>query len=133
MKLRFMPLLLITGGLFCIATMNSCDKNVIEAALKNDTIPHFEMEHHKGEDRDGRIQGQIYPENAKAIVTATMGTDSVSVNASGDGKFKIKDLAAGTYSLLVTPSSNNYKPKTVKNIIVRQGEDTDAGIIVLSK
>ena len=83
--------------------------------------------------KSGRIEGKIFPEEAKAIVMATNGTDTtMAIPDDDDGEFKIVGLHEGVYSVIVH-GQNGYNDATVDNVRVANGEDTHIPAITLHK
>ena len=63
-----------------------------------------------------------------ASVTATGSSGSFSTNAAADGSFMIQSLAAGSYSLTLTPTFP-LQPVTLTNVTVGSGSTTNVGLI----
>lgn len=78
----------------------------------------------------GAITGKILPIGTMATVTVTSNGVAYSSPVNSLGNFVIKGLAAGTYSVTVTPASP-LNPVTVNNINVAIGISTDIGTIQL--
>jgi hypothetical protein len=78
----------------------------------------------------GAITGKILPIGTMATVTVTSNGVTYSSPVNSLGNFVIKGLAAGTYSVTVTPASP-LNPVTVNNINVAIGISTDMGTIQL--
>ncbi len=49
-----------------------------------------------------------------------------------DGRFKVRGLDSGTYSVYVN-AGNGYKDTTINNVSVTVGKETDLGTITLHK
>jgi len=79
---------------------------------------------------NGSVKGEILPKGTLASVTATANGVSYSSVVNSEGKFIIKGLAAGTYSVTVDPASP-LVPVTVNNVIVTIGASTDIGVVQL--
>lgn len=78
----------------------------------------------------GTIRGRVLDPNGAAVPGATVvakneatGVSSPSFTTSGEGLFVISNLIPGTYSVTVTGAG--FKTKTVSNIGVRLGLETD--------
>ena len=84
-------------------------------------------------DNAGGIEGRVLPADAKAVVMATNGTDTLSAKPEAEGEFKFVGLKAGTYSLLVHATANNYLDTVINNIQVTEKEDTNIGTVTLHK
>ncbi len=78
----------------------------------------------------GSVKGSIKPIGTLASATATINGVSYSSPVNSDGNFIIKGLAAGTYSVTITPASP-ITPVTVNNIVVTVGVATNIGIVQL--
>lgn len=76
----------------------------------------------------GSIKGHISPANTHVVVTVIGNGNTFSTNATDDGYFRIRGLAQGTYTVVVTPSLP-LAPITVTNIAVTAGETNDIGIV----
>jgi hypothetical protein len=81
----------------------------------------------------GEIEGEIKPKDAlPATVTAIAGTDTLIAIPDKDGDFKIRGIKTSTATLIIKPS-NGYKDSVINNILIRRGDDTDLGKIVLHR
>jgi Domain of unknown function (DUF4382) len=80
----------------------------------------------------GAIEGIVLPTDAKPVITAHSSSDTASAIPWMDGKFKIKGLQEGTYSLDVS-STNGYADTTIDNINVSVGKSVNVGTIKLHK
>jgi hypothetical protein len=81
----------------------------------------------------GEVGGTILPLAAKPVVRITNGAgfDGAAL-PNRDGKFKIRGLDAGTYTVTVqglTP----YAPKVISNVVVTKGKETELGVITLTQ
>lgn len=81
-----------------------------------------------GDHTRGSIKGEISPRRTIAIVTAEGNGNFFSSGEAEDGHFKIRGLAAGTYTVVVTPAPP-LSPKTISNVTVSADETTDLGTI----
>lgn len=79
--------------------------------------------------RAGAIEGKILPVAAKAVVYAINGTDTTSALPGREGEFKIMGLKAGSYQLLVKPTTGGYSDKIISPVVVSTGEDAHVGTI----
>jgi hypothetical protein len=85
-------------------------------------------------EKAGSIEGRVVPAEANAIVYAMMGADTVaSAKPEREGEFKIVGLKAGSYTLLIDATANNYTDKTITGISVQAKEDAQVGTITLNK
>lgn len=80
----------------------------------------------------GTVEGVVMPLDAKATVKLFNATDTATAIPGREGKYKIRGLAEGTYSVLVT-SANGYKDATLSNISVVKGRETKIPLITLTK
>jgi hypothetical protein len=79
----------------------------------------------------GRIEGTVLPLSADPIIKAYIGTDTATaIPDDHDGEYKIVGLRAGTYNVLID-GQNGFRDTTITNVIVRNGEDTHIGQIIL--
>lgn len=83
--------------------------------------------------KSGRIEGKVTPSEAGAIVMAINGTDTATAKPEREGEFKIVGLKAGTYTVYIDATTNNYRDTTINNVVVVHNEDTKLGTIVLRK
>jgi hypothetical protein len=89
-------------------------------------VGHF-SDHHSGE-----IEAKIRPSAAfPVIVSAISGTDTlVAIPDNDDGEFKIRGIRSSTVKIIISPS-NGYRDSVINNVIIRRGDDTDLGTIIL--
>lgn len=81
----------------------------------------------------GEIEGEIKPSAAlPATVTVIAGTDTLTAIPDHEGEFKIRGIKTTTATIIIKPS-NGYKDSVINNIIIRRGDDTDLGKIVLHR
>ena len=69
---------------------------------------------------------------AGAIVRVYNATDTASAFPEKDGKYKVRGLKEGTYSITFL-ASNGYKDSTISNISVSKGKDTKVATVTLKK
>ena len=79
----------------------------------------------------GRIEGQVLPNEAQAVVFAINGSDTISARPGNNGDFRFVGVSAGTYRLLIDATANGYRDTLLNNIRVIGGEDAKLGTIVL--
>jgi len=81
----------------------------------------------------GEVEGKVLPLDAKAVVRIkdAAGFNAVALPFRG-GEFKIRGLKAGTYTVTVEALAP-YKPQIINNVVVKKGEDTELGTIILVK
>lgn len=80
----------------------------------------------------GAVKGIIKPVDAKPIISILSGTDTAYAFPWKDGRFKVRGLESGTYSVYVN-AGNGYKDTTISNVSVTVGKETDLGTITLHK
>jgi hypothetical protein len=80
----------------------------------------------------GSIKGVIKPADAKPIISILSGADTAYAFPWVDGRFKVRGLDAGTYSVYVN-AGNGYQDTTISNVSVALGKETDLGAITLHK
>jgi hypothetical protein len=80
----------------------------------------------------GTLSGTVSPVDARALVTAVVGTDTVSTAAdTANGAFKLMALPAGTYTVQIAPSTAAYQDTTLAGVVVVVQQNTPVGTIVL--
>jgi len=83
--------------------------------------------------KSGRIEGEVFPKDARPIITATMGTETaMAIPDDDDGEFKIVGLHEGIYSVFID-GQNGYSDTAINNVHVVNGEDTHIPAITLHK
>jgi hypothetical protein len=84
-------------------------------------------------DNYGEVEGKVLPLEAKAVVRITNGAgfDGVAL-PNREGKFKLRGLESGTYTVTVEGLSP-YLKETISNVVVTKGKDTELGTITLKK
>lgn len=86
-----------------------------------------------GEEKFGRIQGSVLPEDAHSLVKIYSGKDtSNAIPNNGGGDFKVRGLKEGKYSVFYK-ASNGYKDTTINNVQVLKGKETQLPKITLHK
>ena len=78
----------------------------------------------------GSLEGKVLPAAAKAFVQARNATDSATAMPESNGEYKIRGLAAGTYSVTFK-GSNGYRDTTLTNLVVRDGQETKVPTVTL--
>jgi Domain of unknown function (DUF4382)/Carboxypeptidase regulatory-like domain len=81
----------------------------------------------------GEVEGTVLPLEAKAVVRITNGAgfDGVAL-PNRDGKFKLRGLETGTYTVTVEGLAP-YIKETISNVSVTKGKETKLGTITLKK
>jgi len=85
-----------------------------------------------GRNSTGEIEGKIRPVNSFGAVKAYNSTDTAFARPENEGKFKIRGLRQGTYSLFID-GINGYSDTTINNISVNRNRDTELGTILLHR
>jgi len=80
----------------------------------------------------GAVKGVIKPGNAFPIIAVYNSTDTAYALPFPDGRFKVRGLDSGTYSVFVN-AGNGYQDTTINNVAVTIGKETDLGTITLHK
>ena len=80
----------------------------------------------------GSIYGRVVPLEANPVVMVYNGTDTASAYPNRDGKFKIRGLKEGTYTVQIK-ASNGYISKTISNVAVTVTKEVELGLITLIK
>ena len=82
--------------------------------------------------KTGSIEGRILPDSAKAILSIYAGTDTAYALPNPDGKFKIRGLKAGTYTMFINASAP-YLDSTVTGLTIMNGKPLQLSDIKLRK
>jgi len=86
-----------------------------------------------GRHSSGEIEGKVRPVGSHGMIYAFTATDTTFARPDHhEGKFKIRGLRPGIYSLFID-GINGYRDTTLTNIEVRRGRDTELGTIRLSQ
>lgn len=85
-----------------------------------------------GKHHFGEIEGVVLPADAQATVKAYAGADTAIAIPEEDGRYKIRGLQAGTYSVLFE-SANGYMDTTINNVTIQRGKETKLPTITLHK
>jgi hypothetical protein len=80
----------------------------------------------------GAVKGVVKPRDAYPILTIYNASDTAYAIPFIDGRFKVRGLDSGTYSVFVN-GSNGYQDTTINNVSVTVGKETDLGTITLHK
>lgn len=80
----------------------------------------------------GTIEGKITPWDAYAVVSVYNATDTAYAIPFRDGKFKVRGLAPGSYTVFVN-ASNGYQDTTITDVTVNAREETELPKIELHK
>ena len=85
------------------------------------------------EAQSGAIKGMVAPAASTPAVYAMNGTTIVETTYADDsGKFLLKGLAAGSYTISFAPNSSYNPPINVDNVSVTVGNVTDIGTVVIT-
>ena len=80
----------------------------------------------------GAIEGKITPWDAYAVVSVYNASDTAYAIPFRDGKFKVRGLAPGSYTVFVN-ASNGYQDTTITDVTVNAREETELPKIELHK
>lgn len=80
----------------------------------------------------GAVKGIVKPADAYPIISILNGTDTAYAFPWRDGRFKVRGLDSGTYSVYIN-AGNGYQDTTINNVAVTVGKETDLGTITLHK
>lgn len=83
-----------------------------------------------GRHSSGEIEGKVRPVNSHGWIKAYNTTDTFYARSWNEGKFKIRGLRPGNYSVFID-GTNGYRDTTINNVEVRRNDDTDMGTIEL--
>ncbi len=83
-----------------------------------------------GKKNYGEIKGKVLPSAARALVTATSGSNTATAIPENDGEYKIRGLKPGTYSINFK-GSGGYKDTTINNIQVQKNKETKIATVTL--
>lgn len=79
----------------------------------------------------GEIEGKVLPEGIKAKVTISNGQGEPKIgNPDKKGRFRVRGLNEGTYSVLFEAPGKTSK--TLTNIVVRKGKDVELSTVSLN-
>ena len=84
------------------------------------------------DNNSAEVEGVVLPADASPVVSVYNASDSASAFPEKDGKYKIRGLKEGTYSITFF-GSNGYKDSTIANISVSKGRDTRVNTVTLHK
>lgn len=86
------------------------------------------------EAQSGAIKGTVDPAASTPAVYAMSGSDIVETTYADQttGKFLLKGLAAGSYTISFAPNSNYNPPNNVDNVTVTVGNVTDIGTVPIT-
>lgn len=79
-----------------------------------------------------QIEGVVVPAEAQPFVTAISATDTATAIPMSDGRFKIRGLEEGIYTLYFK-GSNGYLDTAISNILVTKGRETRLAKVTLKK
>lgn len=86
-----------------------------------------------GRHSTGEIEGKVRPVHSHGLITAYNATDTFYARPWwNEGKFKIRGLRAGTYTVFVD-GVDGYQDSTISNVEVRRNDETDLGNIILHR
>jgi hypothetical protein len=80
----------------------------------------------------GELKGRVLPAEAGAVVKVYNATDTATAIPNKDGKFKVRGLAAGVYTVLYD-GNNGYADTSITNISVGKGKEKELATVTLKK
>ena len=80
----------------------------------------------------GELKGKVLPAEAGAIVKVYNATDTATAIPNKDGKFKVRGLPQGVYSVLYD-GNNGYADTTITNVSVGKGKEKELATVTLRK
>lgn len=81
----------------------------------------------------GAISGELLPAGTQAVVYALTGSDTLtSAYTNQQGQFMLRALLPGTYQVRIQPRSETLSPRTINNVQVNAGANTNLGEIELN-
>lgn len=83
-----------------------------------------------GRHSTGEIEGKVRPVHSHGWIKAYNATDTFYAKSWNEGKFKIRGLRPGNYSVFID-GINGYQDTVISNVEVRRHDDTDIGTIQL--
>ncbi len=78
------------------------------------------------------VEGVVLPAEAGAVVSIYNATDTASAFPESNGKYMLRGLEEGTYSITFK-GSNGFRDTTINNISVNKGRETKLGTVTLKK
>jgi hypothetical protein len=85
-------------------------------------------------DRTSSIKGRILPKEAKAVVSAIAGGDTlIAIPQHFGGFFKIRGLKDSTATVFINATAGGYRDTTITGVRLQQGRETDIGTIQLRR
>jgi hypothetical protein len=85
-------------------------------------------------DMTASIKGKVLPREAKAVVAAIAGGDTlVAIPQRHSGWFKIRGLKDSTATIFINATEGGYRDTTITGISLERGEETDIGTIELTR
>lgn len=78
------------------------------------------------------VSGVVKPLNAYAVISVFNGSDTAYALPGRNGEFKVRGLAAGTYSVFIN-ASNGYQDTTITNVQLEAGDTRNLKTIQLHK
>mgnify|MGYP006276536407 CR=1 FL=1 len=78
------------------------------------------------------LEGKVTPWEARAVIRVYNATDTANAIPNPDGRFRVRGLNPGTYSVLYD-AFNGYQDTTVKNVTIASGSRYKLPDVVLHK
>ncbi len=84
------------------------------------------------EAENGSIAGTIEPKEVNTVISAILGTDTISTYSNEEGNFLLGGMEPGTYDVLIRPdTAYDYNNKHIKDVTVLLGQKTELGTVPL--
>ena len=84
------------------------------------------------EKNSGELKGKVLPAEAGAIIKVYNATDTATAIPNKDGKFKVRGLSQGVYTVLYD-GNNGYADTTITNVQVGKGKEKELATVTLRK
>jgi hypothetical protein len=85
------------------------------------------------ENKSGRVEGIVFPKDAKAIVLLTGNLDTLMAIPEKDGKFKIRGIRSTQFELHFKATAGGYRDTTISNITINPGEEIKLNAVTLHR
>lgn len=85
------------------------------------------------ENKSGRVEGSVFPKDAKAIVSLTGNLDTLMAIPEKDGKFKIRGIRSTQFDLHFKATAGGYRDTTISNITINPGQEIKLNAVTLRR
>jgi hypothetical protein len=85
------------------------------------------------ENKSGRVEGSVFPKDAKAIVSLTGNLDTLMAIPENDGKFKIRGIRSTQFELHFKATAGGYRDTTISNISINPGQEIKLNAVTLHR